>query len=122
MHQKTRLTGNPAFFAVEINADQSEIFFVWQIEAARIPMGAAVIGFLNHAIAANQESVAPVGKGHIKWIGLGLEILGLPWTGDGNWQAGGHTSTEANADQNNQSQIQEWGEELGHGWTYQRKE
>ena len=57
VHQQAWLPCDPTFVAVEIDADQAEVFLFGEIQAAFVPGGSVVVGFLDHPIASDQETV-----------------------------------------------------------------
>ena len=95
VHQQPRLSGDPAFIPIEVDADQTEVLFIGQIKAALIPMAAPVVGFPDHPVAAHQVAVAAVCEGHIQRVGLGVEIHGLPGARAGRGHMGGDAAAEA---------------------------
>jgi hypothetical protein len=115
VHQQPRLSGDPAFIAIEIDADQAEVFFVGQVQAAFIPMGAPVVGFPDHPVAAHQVAVAAVCKGHIQRIGLGVEIHGLPGAGGGRGDVGRNAAAQADPQYKNQYELGRRVQQTFHG-------
>ena len=101
------MAGDPTFIALEVDADQTEVLFVGKIQAAGVPAGAAVIGFLDHSIAAHDVAMGGIGEGDIQRVALGFQGLGLPWAGGGRRQVGGDAAAEAEAQNGHQHEIQQ---------------
>ena len=97
--------------------DQTKVFFVGQVEAALIPVGASVVGFPDHSVAAHQIAVAAVGEGHVQRIGLSVEIHGLPWARCGRWHVGGDATAEADPQHQHQQQLGSRVQQTFHGLT-----
>ena len=105
VQQQTRLAGNPALIAAEIKADQTEVFLFRQIEGPLSPAGTAIVGFQYQPVAAHQEAVAVIGKGHIQGIGLCGQRHGLPGACGCHRQPGGDTAGEGKAQPSNEQQA-----------------
>ena len=116
VHQQPWLSGDPAFIAIEVDADQAEVFFVGKIQAALIPVGASVVGFPDHPIAAHQVAVAAVGEGHIQRVGLSVEIHGLPWACGGRGDVRGDAAAEADPQHKHQQELGRRVQQAFHRW------
>jgi len=88
------LAHDPALIALEIDADQPEVFLRWQLQGPLLPGGTAVVGFQDQAVAAHQEAVLPIGEGQIQRVGFGVNVHRLPGAGAGAGQAGADAARE----------------------------
>ena len=79
-------------------------------------MGAPVVGFPDHPVAAHQIAVAAVGEGHIQRVGLGVEILGLPGTRGGRRDVGGDAAAEADPQHKHQQKLADRVQQAFHRW------
>ena len=122
VHQQARLPGDPTLVSVEIDADQAEVLLLREIQAAFVPGDSVVVGFLDHPVAADQETVGAVGESDIKRIRFRVQVLGLPGTRRGNGQAGRDTAAETDAQHEHQQKIGSGGEQAIHGDAGQRRE
>ena len=122
MHQQAWLPCDPTLISVEIDADQAEVFLFGEIQAAFVPGDSVVVGFLDHPVAADQETVGAVGESDIKRIRFRVQVLGLPGTRRGNGQAGRDTAAETDAQHEHQQKIGSGGEQAIHGDAGQRRE
>ena len=116
VQQQARLAGDPALVALEVDADQAEIFLGRQIQGPLGPTGAAVVGFQDQAVAAHQEAMALVAEGHIQGVGAGIELNRLPGADLGGTEAGGDAAAQAKGQQQGQQGgDQAMDQALGHG-------
>jgi len=83
VQQQPRLPHDPSLIALEIDADQPEVFLRRQLQGPLLPGGAAVVGFQDQAVAAHQEAVLAIGEGQIQRVRFGVNVHRLPGAGAG---------------------------------------